>query len=359
MIHTTQTWTTYVNKEIEALKPELEAKDVTLELEQPHISGERFLMSGNKVVLVGRDKKTNKRLIIKSSAEKDGIEEIEAERLARITLQKLPFAYHPLLAPTEMWHRQNGSRVIVVTEFIEQNQPYLSLPIIDQFDLIIQSFNMLAGMHATTASHMKSIGTVVKTWGVADYEKQFGKFNISLNGLGLNNTLERSVETIAANRDDIDRYCGFLTHDDFALHNFRFNENKIYLIDQSSLKFGNKHESWARFMNYMLLYNRDLEQALFKYLCDNAAPEELRSLRLMRIYKLVELLNYHNLAAKNSEGSVKKLSERRIVFWHQVLRYILDEVKTPESIIIDYRADRDALRSREEVSRQRALQQLL
>lgn len=359
MTYTKQTWTEYTTREIESLKPILEKHNVTLEPDQPHISGERFLMSGQKVVLVGRDKKTDRRLIIKSSSDKSGIKEIEAERLAQQTLQKLPFAYHPLLAPSEIWYDQKNGRIAIATEFIEQTRPYLSLPLIEQFDLIVQAFTMLAGVHATTASHIKSIGSVVATWGVADYEKQFGKFNITVNTPELHTSLERSVEAIATQRDDIERYCGFLTHDDFALHNFRFYNNQIYLIDQSSLRFGNKHESWARFMNYMLLYNRDLEQALLQYLRDNAAPEELRSLRLMRIYKLVELLNYHSNAARHSEGNVKKLSERRVIFWHEVLKNVLDNTDTPKDTITQYQGARDTLRSEEEVARQRALQQLV
>lgn len=359
MTNTKAAWTEYTQSEISTLTPLLEHKGITLDQEQPHISGERFLMSGQKVVLVARDAKTGERLIIKSSADQTGIAEIEAERRAQHTLQKLPFAYHPLLSPQEVWYHKKDGRVTIATECIEQPQPYLSLPLTKQFDLILQAFTMLAGVHATTASHAKLIGGVVSTWGVADYQRSLDDFIAKITDPALQETLTRATKELADNQDDFARYCGFLTHDDFALHNFRFRDDNIYLIDQSSLRFGNKHESWARFMNYMLLYNRDLEQALTQYLQDNVAPEELRSLRLARIYKLVELLSYHHCAAAQSTGDVQKLSQRRVAFWHDVLTHILADTEVPEAVISSYRTDRDALRTTEELDRQRALQQLV
>ena len=112
-------------------------------------------------------------------------------------------------------------------------------------------------------------------------------------------------------------------------------------------------------MNYMLLYNRELEQALLQYLEDNAAPEETESLRLMRMYKATELLHYYSGAATKSEGNVHALSERRVDFWHYVLTQLLADEAISDEAIAMYKKDRDALRSTEEVERQKALQQLL
>jgi hypothetical protein len=358
-----QQFDTYVASELTAVRTLLAPRTITLETAQPHISGERFLMSGKKVVLVARDDETDRRMIIKSSADPGGIQEIEKEREARTTLANIPFAYHPLLAPRELWYERTHGRVTVATEFIEQPVAYLSLPLIEQFDLILQAFTMLTGVHAATSSHTKIIRKSFGTWSATQY---LDSAQVFLNSIKQNHLEELVIEGCATavralqkEHKDITRYCDFLTHDDFALHNFRFTNGAIYLIDQSSLRFGNKHESWARFLNYMLLYGHELEAALVRYLKDNTAPEELRSLRLMRIYKALELIAYHSLAATRTEGTVRELSTRRVAFWYEVLSSLLVGTKVDQAVIDIYKHDRDTLRSEEEIARQRALQQLM
>ncbi|USN91815.1 MAG: hypothetical protein H6782_02995 [Candidatus Nomurabacteria bacterium] len=352
-------WEIYTKTELSILGPLLAKQGIELDYNQPHISGERFLMSGKKVVLIGKSIDSGERLIIKSSADVSGIGEIEKERLVRQTLEKLPFAYSPLLAPKERWFDKNDNRIIVVTEFIDQPKPYLSLPLIEQFDLAIQAFRMLESAHVTTAGHKKIIKNIFSIWSAESYQKQAILFAQEVKSDEVVKTLQDCLAELSNRHEDIERYCGFLTHDDFALHNFRFRDKVIYLIDQSSLIFGNKHESWARFLNYMLLYNRELGQALLQYLKDNVAEEELASLRLLRIYKVMELLNYYSKATNQSGGDVLALSKRRIVFWHYVLIQLLTGKAIEESAITSYQKDRDRLRSEEEVARQRELQQLV
>lgn len=90
-------WEIYTKTELSILGPLLAKQGIELDYNQPHISGERFLMSGKKVVLIGKSIDSGERLIIKSSADVSGIGEIEKERLVRQTLEKLPFAYSPSL----------------------------------------------------------------------------------------------------------------------------------------------------------------------------------------------------------------------------------------------------------------------
>ena len=48
----------------------------------------------------------------------------------------------------------------------------------------------------------------------------------------------------------------------------------MYLLDHSSLRFGNKYEGWARFRNFTTFYNRPLEEALLLYMRNNRAEEK-------------------------------------------------------------------------------------
>lgn len=358
-----QTWEAFVAKEIETLTPLVNRLGYELSAEQPHVSGERYLMSGQKVVLVGHDTETRAPVIIKSSKEPGAIREIEAERSAKRTLSKLPFTYQPLLAPDELSYENRNGRVTVIIEFIAQPEPFLSLPLREQFDLVIGAFDMLASAHAATDRHIKHIRNIFGRWGATDYQWSLEAFLTALVGCetfapSLAVTL-RSVRTeLTKNAEDIERYCGFLTHDDFALHNFRFRDGMVYLIDQSSLRFGNKHESWARLLNYLILYNRELERAILRHVELNLSPEEARSLRLMRMYKLIELLTYHCHAARTSSGNDQTLSQARVAFWTDVLTNILEKDDVPDERVDEYKNIRDELRSPEEKARQLAIQQL-
>jgi hypothetical protein len=357
------TWDAFVESETEALTPLLQQLGYTLDSEQPHVSGERYLMSGRKVVLVGQEVRTGESVIIKSSADPTAIEEIEAERTARRTLAKLPFTYQPLLAPRELAYYRQAGRVLVIIEFITQPEPFLSLPLREQFDLVISAFDMLSSAHAATSRHIHHVKRIFERWQATDYWHHLKTFSTALEGCEafaprLSDVLTEVRTEMQSTQDDIERYCGFLTHDDFALHNFRFRDGAVYLIDQSSLRFGNKHESWARLLNYFILYNRDLERAILRHVELNLSDEEARSLRLMRMYKLTELLTYHCHAAHTSSGDDRTLSQARVSFWTDVLSSILAGTDVPEERIKEYKTLRDGLRSPEEKARQLAIQQL-
>ena len=357
-------WQSFTAHEITALTPILERMGITLDTDQPHISGERFLMSGKKVVLIGTKNDTGETVIIKSSTDPVSKKELQHERTTRDTLHAINFAYTPLLTPKEIWSEHEGERLTIVTQYIAQPIPFLSLPLSKQFDLLLGAFTMLEGVHATTASH----GTSVLQFGnkvAADYitlAKTF--FNdshatIASCSESYSKILQTALHQIETNQVSIERYCRFLTHDDFALHNFRFTSDAIYLIDQASLTFGNKHESWARLLNYMVLYNQPLEQAFATYIQTNLSIEEQASIKLMRMYKLIELLAYHALAATESTGDVQTLSFARITFWIEVLKSVSADTKVAVSTIDSYKQTRDSLRTAAEIERQKVLQQLL
>ncbi|HEY5383406.1 MAG TPA: hypothetical protein VIJ88_02535, partial [Candidatus Paceibacterota bacterium] len=126
----------------------------------------------------------------------------------------------------------------------------------------------------------------------------------------------------------------------------------LYLLDHTSIRFGNKYESWARFINFMELYNPPLAHALVQYVRDNRTQEELLALKIMRVYRLVELIRYYATWLSKTEGSVRLLAQERITFWSEVFQCVLDDREVPAEIVESYKQKRDTLRSEEEKKRQ-------
>ena len=167
--------------------------------------------------------------------------------------------------------------------------------------------------------------------------------------------IKKGGDMLEKHRETIEQYCGFLTHTDFVPHNFRIVGDNMYLLDHSSLRFGNKYEGWARFLNFMTFYNRPLEEALLFYMRNNRAEEEMLSLTLMRIYKLGELIWYHSDKLEKTSGDLRTLTQRRVEFWTSVLEAILGNTLVSEQIVREYVKTRDVLRSAEEHNRQKGL----
>lgn len=356
-----QEWVNYREQARLELVPALEKKlGCNIDYAQPHLQGERYLMGAHKLVLLGR--RGQKRVVVKASNKKSGIKEIEQEHLCRETLKKIDFAYHVFHIPEELWWGHVNEWTVAITEYIEQPAPFLGRPLGEQFSLALRAFKLQESVHATTYAHAKIIRKVFGFWGAATYTRSFSRFRARTHVnaphiTALSTTIDRAQKELVAQSENIERYCGFLTHADFALQNLRITKNDMYLIDLASLRFGNKFESWARFLNFALLYNRPLEHALTQYVKDNRSEEEQSSLRLMRIYKLGELLAYHARAYANSEGDLKHLSETRLVFWTRVLTTHLDTITLKDGTIEEYKKTRDSLRSGAEKHRQKELQQ--
>ncbi len=125
------------------------------------------------------------------------------------------------------------------------------------------------------------------------------------------------------------------------------------MLDCSAVHFGNKYEGWARFLNYMVIHNTKLERLLFEYLRKNRSEEENKNLRLMRVYKIVQLLEYYARSSKKADGDLFTLILKRINFWHQILQLILKDEPIKDELIENYILERNNLRSEEEKNRQR------
>ena len=347
-----QEWEAYVAHERAALAPLLAEWGLVLDSEQPHISGERYLLqtmhdvgdSGKKLILTGTLK--GQQVLVKATSDPAGKREIAAERNARNTIQNLPFSYHLFTAPQEIRFVE-GDLTVSVTEFIEQESTFLERPLTEQFALALRALKIQEGAHATTYSHIKAIKRAFGSITADEYLTRARAF------AGPNNNAD--LRLLEVSRKSIEQYCGFLTHADFVPHNLRIRKGEIYLLDYASIHFGNKHESWARFMNFMMLYNPALERALDQYIRDNRAPEEYESLRAMRVYKLLFLLHFYRTNLPLTADSMRTLTEARITFWTEALDAVREGRVLPQSSIERYEQLRDSMRSEDEKKRQQGL----
>lgn len=364
-IKTKNEWESYCTVELGVLEPILADLGFHIDEDQQHIKGERFLMqamttkSGKKLILTGTQK-NGKRVIIKATRDDGGKKEIEYERTCRSVLHTIHFAAHVFYSPKEILHTDSHGFLISVQEFIEQKKTFLEHPIEEQFTLALSAFKAQEGTHATTHRHIK---TIKKTFEMRDTETYLQNFNGFVESVATKlpddnrilTLLRAADEALHDEKERIDQYCGFLTHTDFVPHNFRIVDGTIYLLDHSSLAFGNKYEGWARFLNFMVLYNPPLQKALEGYVQENRAPEEYTSLQLMRLYRLGEIICYYAGTLERSEGDLKILNKARVNFWKHILTYTLEERSIPIEVIEAYQKTRDGLRSTEEKARQKGL----
>ncbi len=362
---TKESWEAYCKKEITLVTPILLRRGITLADTQPHISGERFLMqavtttSGKKVILLGTTAE-GMPVVVKATRDAQGTQEILHERACREILKKIDFAATVFLSPKEILFTKESGMTIAVYEFITQEQSFLDRTTEAQFDFALRAFKAQEGTHATTWKHRQLIQSVFNIRTAETYLENFGTFVTNLHTAIPDATLVHA--NLAAARQVltqesviIEQYADFLTHTDFVPHNIRVRDDAIYLLDHSSLAFGNKYEGWARFVNFMTLYNPPLADALTEYVRSNRTPEESVALRMMRIYRLTELIWFYVRTLPHTEGNLHALNQARVDFWNDVLTHTLNETPLPEDTINTYKNLRDALRSDDEKKRQQGL----
>lgn len=349
------------------LTPILASLGFALDEDQPHIGGERYLMqsvttkSGRKLILLGTHTDSGDRVVIKATRDSAGQAELRHERICRLAMNSMPFAYQKFLHPEELYFGEKSGFVISIQRYIEQSSPFLGRPIREQFNYALGALKAQESSHAATYEQIRTIRTTFGTSNAASYVSRARGFarNIARNA-GNSQTILLEVaaemlQTVEQSTERIEQYGNFLTHTDFVPHNFRIQDGNFYLLDYSSLRFGNKHEGWARFLNFMLIHNPELEGAFLKYFADNRAPEEQESLRIMRIYRLGEIILYYLQTLPKSEGGLKALNSARADFWAAVLRAQLDRTPLPDAVRIEYIQTRNSLRSEEENVRQHDL----
>ncbi len=361
-----QSWKRYCERELETVVPILRKMGFKLNSHQPHLGGERYLMqavtteSGRKLILLGHRVEDKKKVVIKATSDHRGIKELKHERKIRAELQKIKFAYHVFFSPQELLFVMQNGFTLSIQEFIEQECQFLDRTVEEQFSLALKAFKAQESAHATTYKHIRHSKRIFGNMSAKDYLETFESFAAhiqkDLPQDKEKQSLIREAKTfLHDNVRTIEQYSGFLTHTDFVPHNFRIIERDIYLLDHSSVRFGNKYEGWARFINFMTLYNQDLEQALLQYVQNNRTPEESLSLKLMRVYRLGEIIYYYTNKLTKSEGNILKLNRARIDFWSSVLKSALEDSHVSKEITEEYKKVRDSLRSEEEKERQKGL----
>ncbi len=355
---TSTEWSEYIDEEMPNLRSILSEIGFELDIKQIHIGGERYLMSGKKLVLTGTRCADGIPVIIKASSTPEGKSEIVNEHDAQQTLQNLAFANDEMYSPMILYYGKKSSFTILVTAFIEQEMVFNARPIKEQFFFALRALEMQEGFHATAYNHLKEINKIFPLWCSEDYVREFKKFkdtivNSRQNDTALLNTLESAVHFLDTHKVTIDRYSPYLAHTDLVPHNMRISNRKIFLLDYASFHFGNKYESWARFLNFMLIHSPQIERMLTIYVCKNRSADECLALRLMRIYKIGFLLSYYAKALEKTDGDLHILTKERISLWHEALKALLADTPLSEDIVLSYKQARGTLRSEEEKERQK------
>lgn len=358
-------WETYIAEELEALRPILTSHGYTLDDNQLHTKGERYLQqavtttSGKKLILLGAHS-SGTRVVIKATRDPQGIRELEHEEVCRSVLHAIDFAGDVFETPEVLENVTENDFRIRVTRFIDQPGSFLERPIEEQFVFALRAFKAQESAHATTFNHRKLIGD---TFGMRDAETYLTTFASFVHrtiaalpdAYDLSERLHEAHRMLTAHERTIEQYCDFLTHTDFVPHNIRIEGDTIVLLDHSSLTFGNKYEGWARLLNFMTLYNPPLTDLLTQYVKDNRTPEESVALSLMRIYRLGEIIWYYARTLGESEGDLRTLNRARVTFWSTVLGHMLSNTPVPQSVVDNYKKTRDSLRSEDEKKRQQGL----
>jgi len=362
-------WEEYRERELHGARPRLEEFGYTLDANQVHTGGERYLMAGardvggggRKLVLTGRRRvRDQSRVIIKVSSDRAGIREIERERASRVLLHTLNFAQYAFASPAELLYVKKDGYRIFITSYIEEERTFIEHELEEQFFLALHAFETQEGVHATTSAHAQTIKETFGIVGAEEYLSLFATFR--KNTLSCDPDNERLAEVFGRasiflneNHTIIERYSGFLTHSDFSPQNLRIQNRTLFLLDYASIYFGNKYEGWARFINFMIQHNPALERMLTEYVRQNRSAEEYLSLRLMRVYKIGFLLQFWTAALAKSEGDLHELVRLRVSFWTEALDAVLHDRPVSEDILRSYLKRQAELRSEEEKARQKEI----
>lgn len=344
-------------REIVYISQILKTLGFNLDKEQPHISGERFLASPDKLVLVGEKVSNGLRVIIKMSRLIRAKQEIRQEKKIRDILSSFPLFNKAILIPKEICFCQKGPYNIFVTEFIPQKRIFVSYPLKKQLSIILKIFRAKEKFNGNTFKRILAMFETFPYLRAKDYLENYKKFQASTllhyRTPGIEEAMRGGLETLGSNESVIEKYSNYLVHTDFAPHNFRIVNDSLYTLDFSAFLFGNKYEELARLLNYMVIHNPALEKKLKSYILEFRGETEYLDLKLMRIYKIGHLLKYYTQSLPKTSYDLLALTIHRIEFWEEVLRCIMQDKPLDEGILKVYLENRDNLRSAEEKIRQR------
>lgn len=330
----------------------------SLKKEQPHISGERAFVSRDKMVLLGTETSSGRDVVIKCSNSEKIKQEITQEKRVRDRLAELDYEGTNILIPKEIYFGKKNNYLFFITEFIPQDKIYVAHSLKEQFFMILTVFESQETFHLTTYKHVGAIRGICEHFTEKEYCREFSHMLNDIKKTYHDKSLEEVLTATEKfwnnNKNLIDMYGNHLIHTDFVPHNFRIHDRHVYILDYAAMQFGNKYETWARFLNYMTIHNPELEIKLLEYIRSHREKEDYESIRLMRLYKTIFILNYYiNEILPRAQGNVREITRVRIAFWTNVLRTILDDKPLLKEIRDEYIKARNALRSEVEKARQR------
>jgi hypothetical protein len=354
-----QQWESYCKKQLEVITPLLLEEGFVLEEDQPHTYGERYLLSGNKLVLYGMRTIDEQRVVIKITNDAKLAEELEKERTCSEALHAMHFAYETFYSPEEILFGRHEAYTFYITKYIPQEKKFLEYSLEKQFFFALKAFEAQEGSHAVARSHMQTIKKTFDIFTADTYVQTLTRYKNEVCASRVNSKstaqLNLAMDTLTSEKELLERYTNFLTHWDFVPHNIRIHNDLMYLLDHTAIRFGNKYEGWARFMNFMMLYHPELELALDQYVQENRLTDEHTSLQLMRIYRLSELVWFYTKKREKAEGNLEILTDARIAFWTSALEAQLQNKPLEKEVIERYKKTRDSLRDTDEVQRQKNL----
>lgn len=355
-------WEQKINKElpiIEALVLDLGYK---LDAIQPNLMGEKFLMKVDKFILSATRIKDNKKVIIKISKDKAGIKEIKNDRAASQNLKNLSFAKDTIKVAEEIFFKKVGDYQVYIVEFLEQKDSLMKLPLEEQFYITLRAFDILENIYLSTKEHKKLVKDKFPILKAEDYLKRFLKYrddiNKILNDPEVNEKVSFAKNVFKQNLDIVKKFENFLVHEDFVQQNFRLQNGVLYFIDHEALQFGNLYETQARFLNFMMVHSPKLEKKYLEYFKQQNRPDKELALRMMRLFKCTQLLDYYAKSLEKSRGNEYKLSKVRFDFYLDVLENLSNNTPVHDSLVTEYENTRNSLRSKEEVERQKLIKHL-
>lgn len=315
---------------------------------------------GNEKLVLNGENANKERVIIKISSKDKGKEELRREQKCRNLLKSIKFAYKDFSLPKELFFDTKNGCLISITTYVHQEQHLIDRPLPEQFFIALKSLETQEGVHATAYSHAKVVKTAFGIITPKDYLRKFNEYEKDAlrhdpGNKDLEKIFDNARKFLLNNKTTLECYSGFLTHSDFVPHNIRIKNQDIYLLDHTSIWFGNKYEGWARFINFMVHHNPELENALSEYVRLNRGEEEYLSLRIMRVYKLGFLLNYYAKTLSKTAGDMHKLMRIRLAFWIEVLKAVLEDKQVSKEILEKFLAEENLLRSDEERARRREI----
>lgn len=357
-IQARQKWDEKIKNELPIIRELLSTIGVTLDEIQPNLIGEKFLMKTDKFGLTGTYTPENAKVMIKASNHKNGIKELEADRKVSHIVDKLSFSNEKIKTAKEYFYGDLGGYRILVQEFLDQQKALIQLPLEDQYYISMRGFSVLESFYLTTKSHYTEVKKHFPILTAKDYLKTFSKYlkNIHniLNDPIVDEKLDQSYTLFRQNLKLVDKFSAYLVHEDFVPHNFRVYNNILYFIDHEALRFGNKYESWARYVNWMLVQYPPMEEKLVEHV-RKLGTEDYLNLRMMRLLKCAQLINYYAETLAKTSGDTYDLNVRRFNLWIEVLVSLTNDRKLHPSFIEEYKQARDVLRTDDEKQRQKLL----